>query len=204
MMKRLVVAASLASAALLSQAGTVYTSEAAFLLAAGAVTTESFESAPGGTPSNLSFGGLSVSCAGATYCPSFFGTRTGFATDGSLSVFFATPSTITFTFAATNAFAIDVIGLGTQGATDMSMLVSNGDNELVADDYTGGSFASFFVGYTSTTAFTSVTFSATARDDGIDFDRLQLGTGNTVPEPSALALAVLALGIGGAVRARRH
>lgn len=202
-MKRLLVATSLASAAMLSQAGTVYTSEPAFLLAAGAVTVENFESAPGGTSTNLTFGGLSVSCAGTVYCPGFFGTRNGFGTDGATSVFFATPDTITFTFAATNAFAIDIIGLGTTGATDMSMLVSNGDNELIADDYVGGSFTSFFVGYTSATAFTSVTFSATARDDGVDFDRLQLGTGNTVPEPGALALAVLALGIGGAVRARR-
>jgi hypothetical protein len=207
-MKRLTVKASMSLIALAcgtayASTGTFYTSEAAFATAAGSTSLQSFESAPGGTATNMIFSDMSVSCTGTKYCPGFFGQRNlGVASDGVLTVFFATPDTITFTFAASNAFGIDVIGLGTVGASTMTMSISNGDAGIVATAYTGTASSKLFAGYVNASTFTSVTFSATAPDDGIDFDRAQLAA---VPEPASYALMALGLaGLAGATRMRKR
>lgn len=202
-MNRLVLlcAAALAGTSAHADAGSFFSQEAAFQLAAGPTGVESFESAPGGSLTELVFAKATVSCDGSKFCPNFFGRRSiGEQTAGRYSVFFATPDTITFRFAPTTAFGIDIMGLGTAGVTDMTVAIDNGDSAAVASGYSGG--ARLFAGYVSTTLFSAVTFRATAPDDGIDFDRLQLA--GVVPEPATFALLALGLaGVGAAVRRRR-
>ena len=113
-----------------SAAPTAYTSDAAWTAAApGALTLQSFEGAPTGTATSLNFGNVNFHCTGLTFCTTSFGRTLLFATDGDYSVFFATPDTATFTFnSAITAFGIDVIDLGTNGATDF--FIDNGSGPL--------------------------------------------------------------------------
>lgn len=180
-----------------------YTNEAAFSAALGAtpVTLESFESAPGGSATSLIFPTVDVSCSGSTYCPGFFGVSSLMPTDGSQGVFYATPDTITFTFAApVNAFGINVGDLGTVGATDFSATLSNGDAATFFTGYSGISYGQLFVGVIDSTPFTSVTFYGTAPDDGIYFDRMQIAA---VPEPETYAMLLVGLGLLGAASRRK-
>jgi len=174
-----------------------FTNEAAFNAAAGgaASSVQSFESAPGGSATSLDFGNVTVGCSGTPYCPSFFGRRTGFATDGSYSAYFATPSSITFTFVGgINAFAIDVIGLGTSGVTTLSVSLDGGAAVAFFSNVTGGSLDARFAGiFDAGAVFSTVTFTGTAPDDGIDFDRLRFGASSSVPEPGTFALLGLGL-----------
>ena len=185
---------------------TFYTSQGAFVTAASPSQFESFEGSPdtGSTSTNMIFGPMSVSCTGSVYCPGFFGQRTiGTATHGTVSVFFATPDTMTFTFSsALTSFGIDVIDLGTAGATSLTMTTTNGSSTL----YTGhvGGFANLlFAGVIDSNPFTSITFSATARDDGIDFDSARFGYAATVPEPETYAMMLAGLGLLGFAARRR-
>ena len=102
----------------------VYTDEATFITDVGAepVTFESFESTPtGDSTTTLAFPTADLSCDGSAWCSDFFGVSTLMPTDGSQGVYFATPDSVTFTFATPiTAFAIDVGDLGTRGATDFS------------------------------------------------------------------------------------
>ena len=100
---------------------TAYTDEATFLTAAGGgLAFESFESGLAVGSTSVSFPGGTFTCSPSIYCPGFFGVR-GIPTHGFNSVFFATPSTATFTFASPiTAFGIDMIGAGTVGATDVT------------------------------------------------------------------------------------
>lgn len=152
----------------------------------------------------MPFAGGTFSCSPSQYCPGFFGTRSiGTVSDGVVSVYFATPSSATFTFLTPiTAFGVDMIGAGTVGATDVT--ISWGANSTqIYTALVGGTFDVNFVGIVDATPFTSVTFSATAPDDGIDFDRLQFNRSAGVPEPSSLLLAGAALlGLGYKLRKR--
>ena len=205
-MSKLVIAlAAAAFAATGAQAATTYTNEAAFLAAAGGgLAFQSFE-----TPTTV--GGISVvfpdvtfSCSASQYCPGFFGVRQINATDGRQTVYFATPSSATFTFAsAITQFGIDVIDLGTAGNTSLTVNYVNGSSTPYVN-FSGGGVA--FVGIIDTIPFLSVTFSATANNDGIDFDRLQYRTAAVtpgVPEPATWVLMLGGFGLVGAAYRRR-
>ena len=120
-------------------------------------------------------------------------------TDDSQGVYFATPDSVTFTFATPiTAFAIDVGDLGTKGATDFSATLSNGNEVTFLTEYTGSSFGQLFVGVIDDTEFTTITFHGSVLDDGIYFDRMQSAMVTlAVPESKTyamrLALALLCL-----------
>lgn len=186
-----------------SQAAFIYTSEAAFLAAAGGgLSLESFENPSQVTGTSVKVADATVTCSTSQYCPGFFGVRQiGNATDGRQTVYFATPSAMVFTFnTAITAFGINVMDLGTTGGTtNLTIDYQNGSQQIFTN-FTGGGV--LFAGVIDSNAFTQVTFSATRPNDGIDFDRMQYKTGGTVPEPSSAALALLALAGLGALRRR--
>lgn len=171
------------------------------------LTVEDFEqSAASG--STVSFAGGSVNCVGTVWCPTFFGVRDEFGTDGLRTVYFASPDTITFVFSQPiNTFSIDVLGLGTQGSTTFSILDSNGNQRDLFVNFVDPTPAPvstpLFVGLVDIDhPFTSVSFTGTANGDGIDFDRLQYGMSKKVPEPGTIAL--FGLGLAGLAFTRRR
>jgi hypothetical protein len=184
-----------------AQAAVIYTNEAAFVAASGGgLSFESFENPSSVTATSVTVADATLTCSASVYCPSFFGVRTGFATGGVQTVYFATPSSVTITFnSPITDFGIDIIGAGTQGATDISIDYVNGSSVLYTG-YTGGSNDALFAGVIDTTPFSSVTLSATAPNDGIDLDRMQYKVAS-VPEPASLTL--LGLGLAGLGFSRR-
>ncbi len=190
-------------------AAMTYTDEVAFTEALGGTVTtiESFETSPtdiNATP--LTFPTVDVSCDGSAWCSDFFGISTMMPTDGAQGVYFATPDSITFTFAApVTAFAFDVGDLGTQGATDLSVTLSNGNSATLFTGYTGTSFSQAFIGLIDSTEFTSITFHGTVPDDGIYFDRMQtaLVTVAPIPEPETYAMLLIGLSLIGIYTYRR-
>jgi hypothetical protein len=121
---------------------------------------------------------------------------------------FATPDSATFSFhTAITGFGLDVIGLGTVGATNFFADTGDGPVQLLSN-YVGTHGGVAFVGLTSTTAFNSVTFSGSAWNDGIYFDRLKFASvtaTSAVPEPSTWAMMIGGFGIvGGALRSARR
>ena len=169
---------------------------------AAAIAVENFDGAPSSsTTTSLTYGDVTFSCSGTTYCPGFFGTR-NLGNGGSVSVYGATPDTLTFTFDhAITFFGIDTIGVGTVGATDLRLSLSNGSSDIVLAGYAAG--GTQFVGVYDAAGFTSVSFTGSQRDDGIDFDRLQSGAATVVPEPANLALMLGGVGLLGASARRR-
>ncbi|WP_332788828.1 PEPxxWA-CTERM sorting domain-containing protein [Sphingomonas sp. GB1N7] len=183
---------------------TTYVNEAAFLAAAGTpLTLESFEATPNVTGAPVVFAGGTVTCTGTNYCSSFSGTRQiGNATNGNVTAYFASPDRITFTFStAITSFGIDVIDLGTAGATNFSLTYAGGTTTLFSN-YTGG--GTLFAGLVDANGFTSVSFTGTANGDGIDFDRLRYGTAvAAVPETATWGMMILGFGMIGAA-SRSH
>ena len=201
------LALTLVIAGAASAAPTAYTSDAAWTVAApGALTLQSFEGAPTGTTTSLNFGNVNFHCTGSTYCPGSFGHTTLSATDGSYSVFFATPDTATFTFnSAITAFGIDVIDLGTNGVTDF--FIDNGSGPLALQtNYSAPGFTVTFAGLIDSAGFTQITFSAPRASEGILFDRLRFGGtpgGGAIPEPATWAMMILGFGAAGSMIRRR-
>lgn len=123
--------------------------------------------------------------------------------------FFDGGDTITFTFnAPVQAFGIDVNTFSaTAGA--YTATTNLGDVAASAFDPFPAATSGQFIGFSSDTAFTSVTI-ASSIDFGFTLDTLRLvpaEPGNGVPEPGALALtalALLALGAGSSRRRRVH
>jgi hypothetical protein len=118
-----------------------------------------------------------------------------------LSIFFTSPSVVTFTFnSPLHSFGIYIAGLGTlaPGSTTFSISNSNG---FSADLYTNysGTTTSFdtplFAGLISDTRFTSVSLAGTEIGDGVFLDDLYYGHAPTTPLPTTLPL--FATGIGG-------
>ena len=189
-----------------SAAPTAYTSDAAWTAAApGALTLQSFEGAPTGTATSQNYGNVNFNCTGSTYCPGFFGQSTVLRTDGRYSVFFATPDTATFTFnSAITAFGVDVIGLGDVGMT--SFFINNGSGPLaLQSNYSAPGGTVTFAGLIDSAGFTQITFSGSAPNDGVFFDRLRFGgtPGGVVPEPATWAMMILGFGAAGSMIRRR-
>lgn len=194
-------------------AASFFTDEATFLAAAGGgLATESFETATeAGT--TVTFPGGTFSCAGTSFCPSFFGVSTFTALDGLQSVYFATPDTATFAFdAPITAFGISIGGAGDVAPITLTLTTSGGASAPVLSDHS--SLASLFEegdvrfgGVIDPLGFTSVTFSGSNSGDGIFFDRMYTGTGTAViPLPGALPLALgaFAMMAGLGLQRRRH
>jgi hypothetical protein len=188
----------------------VYTSDAAFLSAAGGgLSSEGFETAVLGTPTSVTFPGGTFGCAGGSYCPSFFGISGSFADAGSQSVYFATPDSATFTFdSAITAFGVAIGGAGDVGAITLLADLSNGDSVNALTAYTGPGFVfgenRQFFGVIDTVPFTSITFTGSNSDDGVFFDTMYYGTAapTGIPEPSSFLLA--GIGLAGAGLWRRY
>jgi hypothetical protein len=206
-MQRLAATAALAIASCAAQATTVYTNEAAFLAAAGgSLSFESFETVQSSAGTQFNFADVSFSCAGTTWCPGFFGTSTTLAHDGAHSVFFASPDTSTFTFAhAVNAFGAWIGDAGTTGAVTLNVALNNGGFATALTNFSGTSLNWQYFGLVSDTAFTSLTFIPSNRNDGIYFDALRYGQADVhaVPEPgSSLLLGIAGAGLLAARRKR--
>ena len=179
-----------------------FTDEASFSAALGGarVTIEDFESTPGGFSGTLLFPLTTVTCAGTTFCPNFFGVYNGSAPEGFRNVYFATPDSITFTFAsAITAFGIDIRSLGSMGATDLNAVLSNSGSITLFTAHSGPVDGLVFAGLIDPAGFTSVTFTGTNHSDGIYFDRLQ-ASGPFVadilvtPEPQSYVMMLGGLG----------
>ncbi len=202
-----IVALAALSAATAASASTTYTSEAAFAAAAGGgLSFESFEAPAAVTGTSVTLADVTFSCtdSGAGFCPGFFGVRSGLATDGVQSVFGATPDALVFTFdAPITHFGIDTIGFGTVGATDVVMSW-NGNSVVLYSGYDSTSNDVLFAGLIDLAGFSSVTFTGTARSDGVDFDRLLYkSSGGMVPEPATWAMLITGFGLVGFAARRR-
>ncbi len=184
-----------------------YTDEASFVAGVGAapIEMESFESISGEDGGiSLAFPTADVSCDGGAWCSDFFGVSSLIPTDGNQGVFFATPDSITFTFATPiTAFAIDVGDLGTKGPTDFSATLSNGNEINFLSGHNGFSFDQLFIGVIDSVEFTSITFHGSMPDDGIYFDRMQTALAIPVPEPEVYAMLIVGLGFLGVFSRRR-
>jgi hypothetical protein len=178
----------------------VYTTDATFLAAAGGgLIFESFETATqAGTV--VTYPGGTFSCSGASFCPGFFGISPAFADTGTRSVYFATPDSATFTFAApVTAFGIAIGGAGDVAPLTLTALLSNGSSVTALGPGYVGSFDVFgsnrqYFGVIDTVPFVSVTFSGSNTSDGIFFDSMSRGLASaTAPEPGSLLLFGTAL-----------
>lgn len=201
---QLAAAVLCAAASCAAQATTVYTNEAAFLAAAGgSLPFQSFETVQSSTDTQLNFGDVSFACNGGTWCPGFFGTSSYISHDAVWSAFFATPDTVSFTFAQpVTAFGVWIGDAGTQGPIYLSTELDNGEAAAVLRDFTGELRNWQYFGLIADTAFTSATFWGSNLNDGIYFDALHYRpAAAAVPEPSTALL--LGLAGAGLLAARR-
>lgn len=171
---------------------TQYTDRAAFLAAAGAVTTETFSSA---TPT-----GFTVSTSAS---PSFANVASGILSvniEGTT----ANPGTLTFTFAApTFAFGADFSSLNNGSPRTYVTVGGTTFNPLPLEPA--------FLGFVSQTAFTTVTFlnpRTNGSNDSFTVDNLAFSAAApvaaAVPEPASWAMMIGGFGmVGGAARRRR-
>jgi len=211
---RLVLAALVATVALAQDAlaNTIYTSEAAFLAAAGpGLSMESFETYPIGTypfgPGVASFdaNGFTVTDPNARlfiFDETFYAAHT--ATHGDQSLFFEmgfpASQTITITFDAPT----DRVGFTLKDALDhpSSSLSFATEHVSFGSQFFGTQpdGGVLYFGLISTQAFTTLTITTTLTNgDGVNIDEVVF---NEVPEPATLAL--LGLGAGAVtLRARR-
>ncbi len=209
---------ALALAGQATAAPVFYTNEANFLTGASnlgvTLDLESFESPDGFHNAPILYGDIIFTNAGGSLVvPSL-----AFATDGSLTVGWHNSGSgaITYSFAnPINAFGIDILDLGNEGITTLTLTTSTGDSFDLFDGFTGADGNIQFGGVIDdATAFVSATFSNTEASDFIGFDRLQYGVGsietlstefsnNAIPEPATLALFGFGLAGLGYMRRRR-
>src|SRR5262245_36391725 len=99
------------------QAGAVtmtYISDNAYFAQGGPQSLQDFDSPISNTATSITYPNLVVSCSGSDFCNSTsFGAKTFLAITG-LSIFFVSPSVVTFTFdSPIDSFGLYVAGLGT-------------------------------------------------------------------------------------------
>lgn len=190
----LTVTAFSASAA--SAAVVQYTDQSAYAAAAGAQTVQNFNSSALGTTigtTPVNFGGFSVSTTGtAVINPG----NASYQVDGSryLDVNLAA-ATLTFTFAnAVNSFGANFFSLNNNQARTFVTVGGQTFNPLP--------LSPSFLGFVSTTPFTSVTFSTpTSGGSNDQFGVDNVTIGGAVPEPATWALMILGMGaVGFAMR----
>ena len=101
-----------------------YTDSAAYFAAAGPQSLQTFNSPISNTATSVTYPDLVVSCSGSSLCDSTtFGTSSSVVIDG-LSIFFVSPSVVTFAFdSPITSFGIKIAGLGTllPGSTTFSI-----------------------------------------------------------------------------------
>ena len=197
---------------------TVYTDEAAFdaALSGATLRTEGFESAGTGSLGRT-FGDLTVVDINNGDFPRRSGT---YASEASCSLKLGRADgrceLAGFDFAApVNAFAFDVLDLGTAGATDFGLRFGLPGLPTVTllDDFSA--YRDFgnvqFVGVISTTAFRWLDLLNTNKHDVVYLDRVRfghvsdpggVGAGSSVPEPASLLL--FGLGVAGLLAGRRR
>ena len=178
---------------------TSFTDEGSFLTAASPVDLESFESqtprpkdhAPIVTPSFIltppdpPLDGMEILDAP---------TQGLFATDGDKYVVFGSTfdigGTVTFDFAnAINSFGVNITDFGDSGPGALTFANDNGFSQVISNGPLPDGNHMFF-GITSVTPFHIVTLDSQTMGEGIGLDEIYF---QTVPEPSTLALAALAL-----------
>jgi hypothetical protein len=183
---------------------TTYTDRAAFTAAAGALTTETFNSAVSQTSfqsSPVVFGPMSILGFGVQDDRNFIDippiSFTEFNIDGTtiLSAFTRTDAGLVFTFATPiTAWGADFGGL--QNGQLRSVINVAGETLTPPIGENGLSF----YGFTSSVAFTTVTFTSSGVQDGFAIDNVSF---NAVPEPSSWALMIIGFGMVGATLRRR-
>jgi len=178
-----------------------YTSDTAYFAAAGPQSLQNFDNPISSTATSVTYPDVTVSCSGSSLCnSSTFGTTSSVSITG-LSIFFTSPSVVTFTFnSPIYSFGIYIAGLGTvlPGSTTFSISNSSGFSAALYTNYSG-STTSFdtplFGGLISDASFSSVSLMGTEIGDGIFLDNLYYSTAPTTPVPAALPL--FATGLGG-------
>lgn len=176
-----------------------------FLADAEVGTFDSFETASfDGT--TIGFSGGTIGCSDGPWCPLFYGLSFGLpdqAQSGVNAPFFATPSVLTFTFAAPIlAFGIFIGGAGDVGIQTLTAVIDGVTTLPVLTDYVGVGDGfpgnTNFWGVISATPFTTVAFRGTDDNDGVFLDDLYYAIAPAnppiVPLPAAGLLLIGALG----------
>jgi len=185
-----------------SAATTTFNTEAAFVAAAGPLTTESFEAAF--VPSaSVPFTGFTAARSGGPLSHDNFAASDGTFALGALSL--TSGESFTFTFgAAINSFGINTIDFATIAAGTLQLTTNAGDNLVMA---TGTGFDPInnvreFGLINDSALFTTVTITFTGGSgEYIAFDELRFGTTafapptgpNGVPLPPAVLMGGIAL-----------
>ena len=196
------------AAALLCAAGpamaatATYASKADFLAAVGAASSNNLNSAP--DVASYDFGAFTATAvADEPFMPDHFGFKDSALVGGGKSLqFVPSGETAVFTFdAPIYAFGIDIIGLGFEEMTDLSITINEVEYTLMTD-FEGGWLNLAFAGFTNSAGFNTVTISASGFGP-IELDNV-LYVAAGVPEPATWAMMLVGFGALGATLRRRR
>lgn len=181
-------------------APTIYTSSAAFLAqVAPTAYTETFASVVDANTNVQTFTGNGTYGFTASLDP---GQQFYFGTDALSTNLPNELITLTFTGGPVTAIGANFYAIDIGDAFFASpMTITLADGSATTLTFTPGD-ASAYRGFTSQVAITSITLSTQSQGGYATLDNLTIGSINTVPEPSSMALFALALA--GAAAARRR